>query len=113
MDIMQLHNLIEKLKKQQQENFKNCEFKDLKEGDIVMTVTMTYSQKYFLDEQYKEYNMIKKGILLSKDETDNGNSKILQYEIVDGEIKFIETNLYSDPKTSGMFIIYKYYDDPI
>ena len=83
------------------QNFRDCSFDDLNEGDIVYSWTMTYSQKYLLKEEFKDYNMVKIGILLNKNYNNKELSIILKY---DNETKvFTETNLYRDPGTSGSF----------
>jgi hypothetical protein len=89
------------------EKFMQVAFEDLKVGDIVKTITMTYSQKYILYEGYEEYNMEKIGILLEKNNNSNGSSRLYRY-LYNEEDHFEETSLYTDPGTSGYFIIYKY-----
>ncbi len=82
-------------------------FEELKVGDVVKSSTMTYSQKYMLYDGYEEYNMIKIGILLEKNEENPGASKFFQH--IDKD-KFVETNLFADPGSSGFVAIYKYID---
>ena len=88
------------------ENFMQVSFEDLKVGDIVKSVTMTYSQKYTLYAGYEEYNMEKIGVLLEKNNGNNGQSRLYRY-LGDND-NFEEVSLYADPGTSGYFIIYKY-----
>jgi hypothetical protein len=89
-------------------------FDQLKIGNIVMSVTFTYSQKYFMTEGYEEYNMSKIGILLTKDEEKNGNSliyrRIFSEDYEEDNIHFEETKFYADPMNSGIVQIYKHVD---
>ena len=82
-----------------------CEFDDIHEGDIVMTVTMTHSQKYLLKEGYEDYNMIKYGILLQKDIINPEMSTLFRYD--EYTRSFTMTNLYKNPGSSGTFILKK------
>ncbi len=91
--------------------FKQISFDDLKVGDIVMSVTYTYSQKYFMIEGYEEYNMSKIGILLTKDEESPGRSRLYKKVVSDDSgdsDEFEETNFYCDPMNSGSISLYKY-----
>lgn len=90
-------------------NFVQVSFEELKHGDIVMSSTFTYSQKYLMVEGYEEYNCMKFGVLLEKDLTNPNKS--LMYQILDSSgFDFVETNLYSNPGSSGGFTLYKYFD---
>ena len=57
-------------------------FEKLNVGDIVMSRTFTYSQKYMLDDSYEEYNMEKIGILLTKDHEYPNKSKLYKIKLV-------------------------------
>lgn len=84
-------------------------FEELKHGDIVMSHTYTHSQKYMMVEGYEEYNCMKHGVLLTKNES-NPEKSIL-YTILDSSgFDFVETNLYANPGSSGGFTLYKYID---
>jgi hypothetical protein len=100
------YNLIKDFDNLKHEKFMQVAFEDLKVGDIVKTITTTYSQKYILYEGYEEYNMVKIGIILEKNNENNGQSRLYRY--LSEKNNFEETSLYADPGTSGYFIIYKY-----
>jgi hypothetical protein len=88
-------------------NFEACSFDELQKGDIVKSLTMTYSQKYFFREGCEEYNMVKHGILLHKNLNSPEDSIILQYNpAID---KLVKTNLYRNPGTSGEYSLQKYF----
>jgi hypothetical protein len=97
MDAYDMNNLDEG-------KFIPCSFDELKEGDIVRSITMTNSQKYF-KEGYEDYNMIKTGILIKKNTIFPENS-ILRMYIEDNQVE--EVVLYVDAGTSGYFSLYKY-----
>jgi hypothetical protein len=81
-----------------------CSFDELEEGKLVRSMTMTYSQKYFLKEGYEDYNMIKTGILIKKDLRAPYNSMVRIFT----DEGPINTYLYVDPGTSGCYSFYKY-----
>ena len=90
-------------------NFVQVSFEELKHGDIVMSLTYTYSQKYMMVEGYEEYNCMKHGVLLTKNESNP--EKSVMYKINDNEgFEFEEVNLYANPGSSGGFTLYKYID---
>lgn len=96
-------------------NFIPVSFDELKEGDIVMTSTFTYSQKYLMYAGYEEYNMKKIGVLLTKNNDNPSASNLFMKTYWDDneeeeeeEEEFEQVNLYSDPGSSGGFILYKY-----
>ncbi|ATZ81050.1 hypothetical protein BMW23_1005 [Bodo saltans virus] len=91
----------------QDENFKLINFNDLQEGNIVMSITMTNSQKYFDRFGYEEYNMTKIGILIKKNYENYGDSTILQYD--NYKKCYTKTHFYSDPLSSGNVAIYQYF----
>lgn len=75
-------------------------------GDIVISKTFTYSQKYMLDEFYDEYNMEKIGILLTKDKEYPNKSKL--YRIINKESnEYEQCDLYADAGSSGGFYLFK------
>jgi hypothetical protein len=86
--------------------FVNSNFDELQIGDIVLSSTITYSQKYFLKEGYEDYNMQKYGVLLHKKVNDPENSIILAYD--PSTKTFSETYFYKNPGTSGCFYLKKY-----
>ncbi len=88
------------------DNFQQTSFNNLINGDIVKTTTMTYSQKYLLYDDYKDYNTTKMGVLIYKNNDDPSNSILYMYNYDTNN--FIESKLYSDPGTSGCFFIEKY-----
>jgi len=89
------------------ENFVEAKFVDLKEGDIVKSYTMTYSQKYFR-EGYEDYNTTKKGILIKKDSVVPEYSTIYYYDNYNN--KYEESRFYADPGSSGIYVLYCYRD---
>jgi len=99
-----------KIKNIDKTKFIICDMSDINCGDIIMSHTFTYSQKYLLDDSYSEYNMVKYGILIEKNETNYGDSKIIRFEkLSDGHINYTESHLYLDMGTrSGCVQIYKY-----
>ncbi len=102
---IQLRQIIYYYKKMEELDYSKfilVNFTDLKVGDLVKTVTMTYSQKYMLYEGYEEYNMTKIGYIKSLDNDSPAYSKMINYETEE------EMNLYADPGTSGFVSIYKY-----
>jgi hypothetical protein len=88
------------------DKFVFCEFENIDDGDIVLSLTMTNSQKYFLKEGCEEYNMKKYGIMLHKNKKDPENSIILAYDPF--QKLFFETHFYRNPGTSGAFYLQKY-----
>ncbi len=109
MDVMKLTVCYHDWEKILSSNHKfiQISFEELKPGDIVMSFTFTYSQKYMILEGYEEYNSMKYGILLSKDQTNPSNS--LMYQTMDNSgFNFVETKLYADPGSSGKYTLYKY-----
>jgi len=80
-------------------------FEDIQVGDIIMTQTTTYSQKYFDVPGYEDFNMTKIGILLEKNLQEPAKSIIYKYN--KDKDDFEETNIYTDPMNSGYFLIYK------
>lgn len=86
--------------------FVRCQFEELVEGTLVRSITMTYSQKYFLRDDCEDYNATKTGILIKKDINSPYNSLI---RIITDE-GTIDTCLYVDPGSSGCYSLYKYLD---
>ena len=83
-------------------------FEELKVGDIVKSITFTYSQKYLLDDLYEEYNMEKIGVLLTKDEEYRTKSKIYRLKAFGEDYSEFEIeNLYVDAGSSGGFEFFK------
>jgi hypothetical protein len=83
-----------------------CQFEELVEGTLVRSITMTYSQKYFLMDGCEDYNAIKTGILVKKDINYPYNS-LIRIMTDEGPLN---TCLYVDPGTSGCYSLYKYLD---
>jgi hypothetical protein len=88
------------------DKFVSATFDELNVGDIVMSETMTFSQKYIFKEGCEEYNMKKYGILTEKNLETPGLSTIIIYDEIKN--KFTETNLFANPGTSGYFSFRKY-----
>jgi hypothetical protein len=88
------------------ENFIRSSFDELAVGDIVCVTQGTYSQKYCLEDYYSDYNCVKYGILLTKNQ-ENPSASIL-YIYNSENATFEERNLYYDPGTSGYYIFDKY-----
>lgn len=103
-----LEILKSKVKKLNTQNFVPCCFEDMKNGDIVLSWTITNSQKYLLRKGFEDYNKTKYGILIQKDNNFPQNSIMLEYDSYTGE--FIATNLFSDPGSSGEYSLQKYID---
>ena len=70
---------------------------ELKEGDYVISEVFTFSQKYLMDERYKEFNFTKKGII-----TKLGNTFFNTYIKDDNGDEVV---LASDPGSSGVVTI--------
>jgi hypothetical protein len=102
---LNIEYLKKKVKKINPNTLVTCSFADLKQGDIVSSFTMTFSQKYFFKIGYEGYNMFKYGILINKNNEFPEESVLLQYDNNSGD--FIETNLYSNPGSSGSYAFAK------
>lgn len=104
-EITMMLNLLNCVCNAQSSDFEACGFDSLHEGDIVLSMTMTHSQKYVFKEGYEDYNMVKHGILLYKNMDDPEKSVLFRY---DSETKsFTMTNLYKNPGSSGSFVLKK------
>lgn len=103
-----LEDIKQKIMTFDNKKFEKSNFDQLKVGDIVLSSTMTFSQKYFLKEGYEDYNMEKYGVLMEKNENDPENSVILVYDSITET--FSEAYFYRNPGTSGCFCLKKYID---
>jgi hypothetical protein len=101
-------DLLHKFANLENDKFKDCSFRGMKIGDIVASWTMTNSQKYIDKPGYEECNMIKYGMLLSKNEQDPSQSQILCYD--KDKKRFHQTHFYFDVGTSGSVILMKYHE---
>lgn len=80
---------------------------NLKIGDIVMSQTYTYSQKYFNKPGYESFNITNIGILIKKNNEQLPDSyEILQYHSETNN--FILSFFFNDPGSSGSYNIYLY-----
>jgi hypothetical protein len=103
-----LEGLKDKVRNLNRSNFVPCSFDEMNNGDIVLSWTMTNSQKYLLKPGYEDYNKIKYGVLLEKNIEYPQSSILLEYDLCSDT--FEETNFYVDPGTSGGYSLEKYID---
>lgn len=102
-EIAMMHYLLNKTCNVKSSDFEICSFDDLHNGDIIMSTTMTNSQKYICKTGCEEYNMTKYGILFQKNIDDPENSILFRYD--KDENTFMFTNLYRNPGSSGSFLL--------
>lgn len=88
------------------DNFARKSFDELAVGDIICVNQGTYSQKYCMEDYYSDYNSVRYGILLTKNQENPSLSILYTYNFENGT--FEERNLYYDPGTSGYYTFEKY-----
>jgi hypothetical protein len=93
---------------EQNPNFKSAKFQDLEVGNIVLSTTMTNSQKYLEKNGFEQYNTTKIGILIYANVTNPEKSLIYTFDTKTN--KFVRSVFYADPGTSGTVYLKKYYN---